>query len=60
MQHRAGRDLQEVSRSGECSGTGLGNCLFVWRQGGRVIEVSTVGETDLKLAGVKCRSLPLD
>ena len=39
-----------------CSGTGLGNCLFVWRQGGRVIEVSTVGEIDLKVAAVKCRS----
>jgi hypothetical protein len=41
-----------------CAGTGLGNCLFVWRRGKQVIEVMTIGEEPkpLTVAGVKCRS----
>ena len=41
-----------------CAGTGLGNCLFVWRRGQQVIEVMTTGEEPkhLTVAGMKCRS----
>jgi len=41
-----------------CAGTGLGNCLFVWRRGKQVIEVMTIGEEPKRLtvAQVRCRS----
>ena len=41
-----------------CAGTGLGNCLFLWRRGGQLIEVTTVGEEPRRLAvsRLRCRS----
>ena len=41
-----------------CAGTGLGNCLFVWRRGKQIIEVMTIGEEVRRftVARVRCRS----
>lgn len=38
-----------------CAGTGLANCLFTWRKGTMLIEVSTIGE-DPRISAVACRS----
>lgn len=39
-----------------CSGSGAAACLFAWRRGEQVIEVSTVGEEPATVSGVRCRS----
>ena len=39
-----------------CSGSGLAACLFAWRRGDQLIEVSTVGEDPAAVSGIRCRS----
>lgn len=38
-----------------CAGTGLANCLFTWRKGAILIEVSTIGE-EPQIDAITCRS----
>lgn len=38
-----------------CAGTGLGNCLFVWRRGKQRIEVMTIGEEPDRLTVARVR-----
>jgi hypothetical protein len=38
-----------------CAGTGEANCLFRWRKGGIIIEVSTVGDPPT-ISAVECRA----
>ena len=40
-----------------CAGTGLGQCIFVWRSKiGALIEVITVGENNPGVSAVRCRA----
>jgi hypothetical protein len=38
-----------------CSGTGAGNCLFTWRRGDALIEISTIYEEPI-VNSVRCRA----
>jgi len=40
-----------------CAGTGLGQCLFVWKSpAGALIEIITVGENNPGVSAVRCRA----
>lgn len=40
-----------------CAGTGLGQCLFVWRSPtNALIEIVTVGENNPGVSGIRCRA----
>ncbi len=40
-----------------CAGTGLGQCIFVWRsKSGALIEIVTVGEDNPGVSAVRCRA----
>lgn len=38
-----------------CAGTGVGNCLFLWRKGNAVLAVFTVGEPPI-ISEIECRT----
>ncbi len=38
-----------------CAGTGLGQCLFTWRKGKTLIEITTVGETKPTVSSIACK-----
>jgi hypothetical protein len=38
-----------------CAGTGMGQCVFVWRRKGTVIDVMTVGEEQPVVRSVRIR-----
>ena len=39
-----------------CAGTGLANCLFLWKRQKTVIEVETVGEGSPSVTSVRCKA----
>lgn len=54
---RFGRDdvCKAYPEAEACAGTGLGECLFVWRRGKRIIEVTTIGEEPKRLTVARVR-----
>ena len=38
-----------------CAGTGLGQCVYVWRRGQALIEIRTIGEQPI-VDSVRCRA----
>ena len=39
-----------------CAGTGFARCTFLWRQGKQIVEIGTVGDEDVRVERVRCRS----
>ena len=52
---RVTADQSDYPETLACAGTGEGNCLFLWKKGRMVLEVSTIDDPPVIVA-LRCRS----